>query len=278
MQTLEPPVRMKSVSVVRAPRCYRTAWISDLHLGTRTANAAALLEFLRENEFETLYIVGDLIDVWQLRRGFYWPQEHNDVIQKILRKARKGCRIVYLPGNHDEFVGRFCGVYGHIAIQTHAIHTTADGRRILVIHGHELDTVVQNARWLAYLGDAGYQFLLSLNPAINWVRRRFGHGYWSLSAYAKQRVKDAVKFIGEYEQAVARYAERYNVDAVLCGHIHNAALRQLGPITYYNCGDWVESCTALVEHHDGRIELLRRDPLASVRNVNSRLETAPALL
>lgn len=256
MQTVEPPARNRIVRVVHAPRSFRTAWISDVHLGTRTSNAEALLNFLRDHDVETLYIVGDLIDVWSLRRGVYWPQEHNDVIQKILRKARKGTRVIYIPGNHDEFVARFCGEYGHIAIQDHAIHTTADGRRILVIHGHELDTVVQNARWLAFAGDVGYQFLLSLNPLINFVRRRFGLGYWSLSAYAKKRVKDAVQFIGEYEKAVVRYAERYAVDAVLCGHIHNASVRSIGGVTYYNCGDWVETCSAIVEQHDGTIELL----------------------
>ena len=162
----------------------RAAWISDVHLGTRSSNATALLQFLRDYECERLYVVGDLIDVWQLRRGRYWPQMHNDVIQKILRKARKGVPVVYIPGNHDEFVSTFSGAYGNISIQQHAIHIMANGSRMLVIHGHELDTVVQNARWLAYLGDAGYQFLLSLNPVINFVRRRFGLGYWSLSAYA----------------------------------------------------------------------------------------------
>src|SRR6201984_346005 len=210
-----------------APRRYRAAWISDAHLGTRGCNAAALLDFLRENDFDTLYIVGDLIDVWQLRRGIYWPQPHNDVIQKILRKARKGTHVIYIPGNHDEFLAGFEGAYGNITIQKHSIHTTADGRRILILHGHELDTVVQNAKWLAFAGDVGYQFLLSLNPAINFVRRRFGLGYWSLSAYAKKRVKDAVSFVGEFEKAIVHYAEKYSVDAVLCGHIHNASIRQI---------------------------------------------------
>ena len=238
-------------------RRVRAAWISDVHLGTRTSNADALLRFLRDYECEKLYVVGDLIDIWQLRRGRYWPQQHNDVIQKILRKARKGVPVIYIPGNHDEFVSTFAGAYGNISIQPHAIHNTADGRRLLTIHGHELDTVVQNAKWLAYLGDAGYQFLLSLNPAINFVRRRFGLGYWSLSAYAKKHVKDAVNFIGEFEKAIVRYAEKFCVDAVLCGHIHSAAIHQLGGVTYYNCGDWVESCTALVEHDNGVIELVR---------------------
>jgi UDP-2,3-diacylglucosamine pyrophosphatase LpxH len=244
---------------------FRTAWISDIHLGTRTSNALALLEFLRDYDVTTLYVVGDLIDVWQLRRGTYWPQQHNDVIQKILRKARKGTHVIYIPGNHDEFVAGFEGAYGNIMIQNHAIHTTANGRRILVLHGHELDTVVQNAKWLAFAGDVGYQFLLSLNPAINFVRRRFGLGYWSLSAYAKRRVKDAVSFIGEFQKAVVHYAEKYSVDAVLCGHIHSASIHQIGSVTYYNCGDWVETCSALVERNDGTIELVSYEPFAAAR-------------
>jgi UDP-2,3-diacylglucosamine pyrophosphatase LpxH len=250
---------------VSVARRFRTAWVSDVHLGTRTSNALALLEFLRDYDVATLYVVGDLIDVWQLRRGIYWPQPHNDVIQKILRKARKGTHVVYIPGNHDEFVAGFEGVYGNITIQKHGIHTTADGRRILILHGHELDTVVQNAKWLAFAGDVGYQFLLSLNPAINFVRRRFGLGYWSLSAYAKKRVKDAVSFVGEFEKAVVHYAEKYSVDSVLCGHIHSASIRQIGGITYYNCGDWVETCSALVEHNDGMIELVHYDPVPGAR-------------
>jgi UDP-2,3-diacylglucosamine pyrophosphatase LpxH len=235
---------------------YRAAWISDTHLGTRGCNATALLDFLRETDFDTLYIVGDLIDIWSLRRAIYWPQQHNDVIQKILRKARKGTRVVYIPGNHDELVTSFCGAYGNIEITERAIHVTASGERILIIHGHELDAVVQNVKWLAFAGDLGYQFLLSLNPLINFVRRRFGLGFWSLSAYAKRRVKDAVSFIGKFEAAVAHYAERYHVDAVLCGHIHSAAIREFGRVAYYNCGDWVESCTALVEGDDGMIALV----------------------
>ena len=228
-----------------------------------------MLEFLRDYDCEKLYIVVDLIDIWQLRRSSHWPQTHNDVIQKILRKARKGVEVTYIPGNHDEFVSTFAGAYGNISIQERAIHVAADGRRILVIHGHELDTVVQSAKWLAYLGDTGYQFLLSLNPAINFIRRRFGLGYWSLSAYAKKRVKDAVSFIGEFEKAIVRYAEKFRVDAVLCGHIHSASVHQFIGVTYYNCGDWVESCTALVEQFDGTLELVSylpysQSPTASV--------------
>ncbi len=244
-------------------RRVRAAWISDVHLGTRGSNPGALLDFLREYEFETLYVVGDLIDVWQLRRGIYWPQQHNDVIQKILRKSRKGTRIIYIPGNHDDLG------YGNIIVQKHAIHRLSDGRRMLVIHGHELDTVVQNVKWLAFAGDVGYQFLLSLNPAINFVRRRFGLGYWSLSAFAKKRVKDAVSFISRFEEEIVRYARKFSVDAVVCGHIHSAAIRKFGDVTYYNCGDWVETCSALIEQHDGKIDIIRYPPSAK------RVQTQP---
>ena len=243
-----------------------------MHLGTRGANAGALLDFLREYDFETLYIVGDLIDIWQLQRGIYWPQKHNDVIQKILRKSRKGTRTVYVPGNHDDLLTKFYGAYGNITVQKHAIHRLADGRRMLVMHGHELDTVVQNVKWLAFAGDVGYQFLLSLNPAINFVRRRFGLGYWSLSAYAKKRVKDAVSFIGRFEEEIVRYAKKFSVDAVLCGHIHSAAIRQFGAVTYYNCGDWVETCSALVEERDGKVRMVNYLPrLKPVRTPRSEL-------
>jgi UDP-2,3-diacylglucosamine pyrophosphatase LpxH len=260
---------------VRGPKRYRAAWISDTHLGTRGCNATALLDFLRETDFDKLYIVGDLIDIWSLRRTIYWPQQHNDVIQKILRKARKGARVVYIPGNHDELVTSFCGTYGNIEIAERAIHVTASGERILIIHGHELDAVVQNVKWLAFAGDLGYQFLLSLNPLINFVRRRFGLGYWSLSAYAKRTVKDAVSFIGKFEAAMAHYAERYHVDAVLCGHIHSAAIREFGRVAYYNCGDWVESCTALVEGDDGMIALVDYNSHAtSLRAVAPTIESA----
>ena len=257
------------------PRRYRAGWISDAHLGTRGCNATVLLDFLRSNDFDTLYIVGDLIDIWSLRRGIYWPQQHNDVIQKILRKARKGTHVIYVPGNHDELVTDFCGTYGNIEIKQRATHVTACGERILIIHGHELDAVVQNVKWLAFAGDLGYQFLLSLNPLINFVRRRFGLGYWSLSAYAKRRVKDAVSFIGKFEAAVAHYAERYAVDAVLCGHIHSAAIREFDNVAYYNCGDWVESCTALVEGDDGIVALVNYHPFFAARAVDNRTVELP---
>lgn len=237
-------------------RYLRTGWISDVHLGTRGAKAEALLEFLRNHEFETLYVVGDLIDIWSLRRSRYWPQSHNDVIQKLLRAGRKGTRIIYIPGNHDEFVADFVGDFGAITIQQRAIHTLANGQRLLIIHGHELDTVVQNIKWLALLGDIGYQALLKLNTPVNWMRRVFKLPYWSLSAYVKKRVKNAVNFIGDFEAAILKYAQNDNVEGVLCGHIHAPAIRDFSGVTYYNCGDWVESCSAMVEDEHGQIELL----------------------
>jgi UDP-2,3-diacylglucosamine pyrophosphatase LpxH len=190
----------------------------------------------------------------------------SSTVRLILRKARKGTHVIYISGNHDELVIDFCGVYGNIEIKQRAIHLTASGERILIIHGHELDVVVSGSgrmRWLAFAGDLGYQFLLSLNPLINFVRRRFGLGYWSLSAYAKRRVKDAVSFIGKFEAAVAHYADRYDVDAVLCGHIHSAAIREFGKVSYYNCGDWVESCTALVEGDDGILSMIKYHPFSA---------------
>ncbi|MGE5208777.1 MAG: UDP-2,3-diacylglucosamine diphosphatase [Alphaproteobacteria bacterium] len=268
----------KSSGELLTPKRYRAAWISDAHLGTRGCNATALLDFLRENDFATLYIVGDLIDIWSLRRGIYWPQQHNDVIQKILRKARKGTQVIYIPGNHDELVAGFCGTYGNIEIKQNTIHVTASGERILVIHGHELDLVVSGSgrmKWLAFAGDVGYQFLLSLNPLINFIRRRFGLGYWSLSAYAKRRVKDAVSFIGRFEAAVAHYAEPYQVDGVLCGHIHSAAIREFGKVSYYNCGDWVESCTALVENEDGMIALVNYHPFPATGRAVAPINPSP---
>jgi len=235
---------------------YRTAWISDLHLGTRGCNAEALLYFLRTYDFDTLYLVGDLIDIWQLRRGIYWPQSHSDVIQKILRKGRKGTRIIYIPGNHDEFISGFFGAYGNITVEKQAIHETADKRRLLVMHGHELDTVIQNIKWLAYVGDAGYQMLLKLNRPVNFVRRILGRGYWSLSAYVKMSVKNAVSFIGDFEEAIVRYSKEYSVDGVVCGHIHAPVIRNIENVEYYNSGDWVESCSVLLEDHQGKISLL----------------------
>jgi UDP-2,3-diacylglucosamine pyrophosphatase LpxH len=242
---------------------YRTGWISDVHLGTRGSKAEALLRFLRAHEFETLFVVGDLIDGWALRRGIYWPQAHNDVIQKLLRAGRKGTRVIYIPGNHDEFVSGFEGHYGAVELMEHAIHTTADGKRLLVIHGHELDAVVQNAKWLAFIGDVGYQILLKLNGPVNRIRQMFGLGFWSLSAHVKKSVKEAVSFVGAFEEGVVRLARQDNVDGVVCGHIHTPVIREIHGMPYYNTGDWVESTSALLEDFDGKIELIEHFEVAA---------------
>lgn len=236
---------------------HRTIWISDTHLGTAGCNAELLLDFLKSVQPETLYLVGDIIDGWRLKRGWYWPPAHNDIVRRVLKLAHKGTRVVYVPGNHDEALRDFTGLnFGGVEVVPEIIHTTADGRRLLVLHGDEFDGVVLYARWLAFLGDRAYALLLRLNVAFNAVRRRFGLPYWSLSAYVKHRVKNAVSFISRFEEAVAHAARDRGVDGVVCGHIHSAEIREFGGVTYYNDGDWVESCTALVEHPDGRMEIL----------------------
>ncbi len=241
-----------------APRLkFRTVWISDIHLGTAGCNADLLVDFLKSIECETLYLVGDIIDGWRLKRGWYWPPRHNDVIRCFLKMAKKGTRVVYVPGNHDEVFRDYTGMhFGGVELASEAIHVTADGRRILVVHGDAFDGVVLYARWLAFLGDHAYSLLLKANRVFNLARRRFGLPYWSLSAYLKKRVKNAVSYVCSFEEAVAHAALEAGVDGVVCGHIHSAEIRQFGDITYYNDGDWVESCTALVEHADGGMDIL----------------------
>lgn len=237
---------------------YRTIWLSDFHLGTRDTKAEFLLDFLRHNESEYLYLVGDVIDGWALRKSWYWHQHHNDIVQKLLRKVRKGTKVTYIPGNHDEFARDFFHLqFGGISILPSAIHATADGKQLLVLHGDEFDGVIGHAKWLSVLGSSAYQMILRLNRAFNHLRRRLGLPYWSLSAYLKHRAKKAVQFIADFEGAVVTEALRCEVDGVVCGHIHHAELRQIDEIIYANAGDWVESCTALVEHVDGRLEILR---------------------
>ena len=244
-------------------RRYRTLFISDIHLGTRSAQTDAVLDFLRVVDADVIYLVGDIVDFWKVRRGPYWPQSHNDVLQKLLRKVRKGCRIIFIPGNHDEGLRDYCGTsFGGIDIRRDDIHVAADGRRYVVMHGDEFDIVVRYARWLAFLGDRSYEAALWLNNPLNWIRRHLGLGYWSLSAYLKGRVKSAVNFIGEFETALSDVARRRNSDGIICGHIHTAEMRMIDGVLYINDGDWVESCTALVEHMDGRLEIL---PWAELR-------------
>jgi UDP-2,3-diacylglucosamine pyrophosphatase LpxH len=247
------------------PARFRTVFISDIHLGTRGCKADYLLDFLRHTDCETLYLVGDIFDGWRLKRTWYWPQAHNDVVQKLLRKVRKGMRLVYVPGNHDEVLRGYLGMhFGGVEVTKEAIHETADGKRLLVIHGDEFDGVVKYARWLALLGDWAYVTMLQVNTWFNFLRRKLGFGYWSLSAYLKHRVKNAVQFIGNFEEAVVAEARRQGVDGVVCGHIHSAEMRMIDGVLYMNDGDWVESCTALVEHMDGRLEIL---PWAEIRHL-----------
>ncbi|MGH2340247.1 UDP-2,3-diacylglucosamine diphosphatase [Segnochrobactraceae bacterium EtOH-i3] len=240
------------------PRHFRTLFLSDIHLGTRGCQADLLLDFLRYHDAETIYLVGDIVDGWRMRRAWHWPQAHNDVVQKMLRKARKGARIVYVPGNHDEFLRDYLGThFGGVEVVDHTIHETADGRSFLVIHGDHFDMVVRHAKWLAFLGDWAYGVALNLNTGLNLMRRRLGLTYWSLSAWAKMKVKNAVNFIGQFEETLSSEARRRGVDGVICGHIHHAVIREVNGITYVNTGDWVESCTAVAESHDGRLEIIR---------------------
>jgi UDP-2,3-diacylglucosamine pyrophosphatase LpxH len=256
---------------------YRTIFISDLHLGTRRSRTDLLLHFLKHTESDTLYLVGDVIDNWALKRKWFWQQSHNDVIQKLLRKARKGTRVVYIPGNHDEAFRDFTAQsLGGVEIKMNDLHTTADGKKYLILHGDEFDGVVLYARWLALLGDRAYETAVNLNYYFNKVRRFFRLPYWSLSAYLKRKVKRAVEFVGNFEDAVVHRARTRGADGVVCGHIHTPEMRMIDGIHYCNDGDWVESCSALVEHPDGRFELLDWTRYEGVEEaINDRRETDP---
>ena len=239
------------------PIRYRSIWISDIHLGTRGCKAEYLLDFLRQTESEYLYLVGDIIDGWRLKRSWFWAQSHNDVIQKLLRKARKGTKVIYVPGNHDEALRDYVDLqFGGVTVLRDTVHETAAGKRLLIIHGDEFDGIVRYAKWLAFLGDRAYELALQLNHWFNVARHRLGYPYWSLSAFLKHKVKNAVEYISNYETAIADEARRRKVDGVVCGHIHQAEIRDIDGILYCNDGDWVESCTALVELPDGHLELL----------------------
>ncbi|MEI7531978.1 MAG: UDP-2,3-diacylglucosamine diphosphatase [Betaproteobacteria bacterium] len=236
---------------------YRTIWISDLHLGTSGCQANYLLDFLKHNDAKTFYLVGDIIDGWRLKKSWYWPQTHNDVIQKLLRKVRKGADVIYIPGNHDEMARQFIGMtFGEIEIKHEVIHVTADNRRLWVTHGDLFDSVMQYARWLAYLGDTAYTMILVINRWFNDIRIRLGFQYWSLSQYLKHRVKNAVSFIADFEAIMAREARKRDCDGVVCGHIHKAEIRDINGLLYCNDGDWVESLTALVETFEGELKIV----------------------
>ena len=240
------------------PLKLRTIWLSDIHLGNSGCQVDFLLHFLRCTEARHLFLVGDIIDMWSMERRLYWPQKHNNAIRSFLGKTKHDTRVVFIPGNHDEKLREYCGLeLGNISIQKQAVHTLANGRKVMITHGDEFDGVIGASRFLGKLGSIAYDVLLSMNIVLNWARRHLGHGHWSLSAYLKLKVKNAVKFISSYEEAVAHQARRQKVDAVVCGHIHHAEIAPKGELLYCNCGDWVESCTALVETEDGTLSLLK---------------------
>ena len=238
---------------------YRAVFISDTHLGTRGCRSDFLADFLRSMTCQRLFLVGDIIDGWRLRKSWYWDETHDEVLRSILGHARAGTEVIYIPGNHDEMFRAWLPMGLEVAgirLKREASHVTADGRKLLVIHGDEFDSVVRYARFLALLGDWAYHLALVLNRWFNALRRRLGYPYWSLSAWLKRRVKEAVKAIDRFEEALAGEARRRGFDGVVCGHIHHAEMRDVGGVLYINDGDWVESCTALVEHHDGRLEVI----------------------
>jgi len=253
-------------------RRYRAVFISDIHLGTAGCQADALLDFLKHHSSEYLYLVGDIVDGWQLRRRWFWPQAHNDVVQKLLRRARKGCRVTFVPGNHDEFARGFAGhQFGGIEIHRDTVHTRVDGTTLWVTHGDLFDGVIQYSKWLAYVGDNAYEFILRLNTHFNSLRARMGLPYWSLSQYLKGKVKSALNYVTDFEVAVATEAKHRGHGGVVCGHIHRAEMREINGLLYCNDGDWVESRTALVEHFDGRLEIVIWDDLHAhlVREANA---------
>jgi UDP-2,3-diacylglucosamine pyrophosphatase LpxH len=239
------------------PLEYRTIWISDVHLGYKGCKAELLLDFLKSVNSDRIYLVGDIVDFWSMKKTVYWPQAHNDVIRTILSKARQGTRVIYIPGNHDELLRDYDGVrFGNVVIRTFDIHTTANGKQYLVMHGDEFDSAVRCNRLLAFIGTRAYDIILELNRSYNFLRRKLGLPYWSLSSYIKQRVNNAVNYIQRFEDAVAYEANKHKVDGLICGHIHRANLRDIDGVRYCNTGDWVESCTALAERHDGELELI----------------------
>ena len=240
-------------------RKYRSIFISDVHLGTKHSNAELLLEFLKSTEAETYYLIGDIIDGWSMKKKIHWPQSHSNVLQYLLKLSKNGHKVIYVTGNHDEFLREYGGtVLGNIELVNECIHVGEDNNRYLVIHGDQFDLVTTNAKWLAYVGGWAYDCMIDLNTKLQWVYRTLNIRGFSLSAWAKHNVKEAVNFIGDYESVVADAAKRRCVDGVICGHIHSVNISTIDGVKYMNCGDWVESCTAIVEHHSGKFEIIRK--------------------
>ena len=239
------------------PEHFRAIFLSDIHLGFKGCSAEYLLSFLRSTRCDYLYLVGDIIDIWSMKRRRYWPQAHNNVVRTILGKAKHGTKVIFVPGNHDELLREYDGMtFGNLRVSRRTIHTRLDGQRLLVLHGDEFDSVVRSSPWLARAGSWAYEMLLEANHVVNYARRHLGWPYWSLAAFLKHRVKNAVSYIASFESAVAYEAKREGVDGVVCGHIHRAEIAEQEGVLYCNCGDWVESCTALVERDDGALEII----------------------
>ena len=236
---------------------YKTIFLSDIHLGTKGCQAERLSAFLKAHTCDNLYLVGDIVDGWRLKSSFYWPQAHNNVMRRFLTLVKRGTRLTWVAGNHDEFLRRYAGlVLGNIVIVDQAVYRTVRGQRLLVVHGDRFDVITRYHRWLAFLGDVGYSVLLHLNRYLNLLRQTFGYGYWSLSAWIKHRVKSAVNYVSDFEEALGYECRRQGYDGVVCGHIHRAEIRDMDGVRYMNCGDWVESCTALVEDEHGAFHIL----------------------
>jgi UDP-2,3-diacylglucosamine pyrophosphatase LpxH len=236
----------------------RALFLSDIHLGTRGCQADRLLSFLKQHQAEYIFLVGDIIDFWAMNRSIHWTSQQNTVVQKVLKRARHGVKVIFVPGNHDEALREYDGTsFGDIQIANEYVHTTADGKRYLLVHGDAFDQVTRYHKWVAVLGDISYNALVRMNAWLSWIRRTLRiPGYWSLAGYAKRKVKSAVSFIYDFEESVIRHVKGRNLDGVICGHIHAAAIKDIEGVTYINCGDWVDSCTAIVEHLDGRLELV----------------------
>jgi len=239
-------------------KSYKTVFISDIHLGTKMSQADKLLGFMKTFECEKIYLVVDIVDCWAMSKKNIWNQFHNDVVQKLLRKARKGTEIIYIPGNHDDVMRNYCdNEFGHVIITNEAIHLGVDGKLYLVTHGDQFDIVMKNAEWLAHLGSWAYDVSISISVMLNKIRNLLGLSHWSLSSYLKYKVKESVNFIGDYEETLTKYVKNKGLNGIICGHIHHANIRDIDDVRYMNCGDWVESCTALVEHHNGTFEIIR---------------------
>jgi UDP-2,3-diacylglucosamine pyrophosphatase LpxH len=239
------------------PLKYRSIWISDVHLGYKGCKAEFLLDFLRSTETDYLFLVGDIIDIWSMKRTLFWPQSHNNVIRTILGKAKHGTKVIYIPGNHDEEFREYDGmVFGNVEIHNEYAHTTADNRSVYMLHGDKYDSYMQCSKLTEFVGNLSYDFILYANRKLDKLRHQLGFPFWSLARFIKSKVRNAMAHIRKFENIVAADAKKHGHDIVICGHIHHADIRCINGVTYCNDGDWIEHCTALVEKQDGKIELI----------------------